>query len=93
MLAIALCQDISGRRLDYTLRLDYTVSEQAHIGDRRWRITDLNAFKRDSPDWSMSYDIDAVLREIHDSNVERWLAVPRPESRTSSFSPRPCGAR
>jgi CDP-paratose 2-epimerase len=68
--AIALSEQIAGRELDWTL------SEQARTGDHRWWISDLGAFERDHPDWSLTYDVPAVLREIHDANVERWDAVP-----------------
>jgi len=64
--AIELCEQISGRTLDYTL------SDDARIGDHRWWISDLDAFKRDHPEWRLEYGIEAVLQEIHDFNVERW---------------------
>ena len=66
--AIADCERIAGRPLDWTL------SDQNRIGDHRWWISDLEAFKRDYPDWSLQYDVQAILREIHDSNAERWTA-------------------
>jgi CDP-paratose 2-epimerase len=66
--AIALCEQISGHTLDYEL------SDEARIGDHRWWISDLDAFKRDYPEWRLEYGIDQVLREIHDFNVERWSA-------------------
>jgi CDP-paratose 2-epimerase len=68
--AIALSEQIAGRELDWTL------SEQARMGDHRWWVSDLAAFEADYPDWSLTYDVPAVLREIHDANVERWAAVP-----------------
>lgn len=64
--AIDLCERISGHTLDYEL------SDQARIGDHRWWISDLDAFKRDYPEWRLEYGIEQVLREIHDFNVERW---------------------
>ena len=64
--AIALCEGISGRRLDYTLLDD------ARIGDHRWWISDLGAFKRDYPEWQLTFGIEDVLRDIHDRNVEHW---------------------
>lgn len=67
--AIALCEQISGRQLDYTL------SDEARIGDHRWWISDLDAFRRDHPDWQLEYGIEQVLQEIHDFNVERWSAA------------------
>jgi CDP-paratose 2-epimerase len=68
--AIALCEQIAERELEWTL------SEQARVGDHRWWISDLGAFERDYPDWSLTYDVPAVLRAIHDANAERWEAVP-----------------
>jgi CDP-paratose 2-epimerase len=67
--AIDLCQQIAGRELNYT------VSDQARIGDHRWWISDLEAFKADYPDWELTFGIEDVLRDIHDSNVERWTAA------------------
>ena len=64
--AIALCEQISGRRLDYTLL------DEARIGDHMWWISDLDAFKRDYPQWRLTFGIEDVLRDIHDRNVEQW---------------------
>jgi CDP-paratose 2-epimerase len=66
--AIALCETIAQRSLVWTL------SEQNRIGDHRWWISDLEPFQRDYPGWGISHDIQDILREIHDHNVERWLA-------------------
>jgi CDP-paratose 2-epimerase len=66
--AIALCQEIAGRELQHSY------SPQARIGDHRWWISDLDAFKRDHPEWQLTTGIRAVLQEIHDHNVERWIA-------------------
>lgn len=67
--AIELCQEIAGRELDYAL------SDQARIGDHRWWISDLDAFKVDFPEWRLTFGIEDVLRDIHDFNVERWTAA------------------
>jgi CDP-paratose 2-epimerase len=64
--AIAACERISGRPLDWTL------SAQARMGDHRWWISDLSDFRRDYPGWTLRYDLETTLREIHDANVERW---------------------
>ena len=66
--AIALCEQITGRSLEYTL------SDQARIGDHMWWVSDLVAFKADYPDWDLTFGIEDVLRDIHDFNSERWLA-------------------
>jgi CDP-paratose 2-epimerase len=65
--AIAACERISGKSLDWTY------SEQARMGDHRWWISDLSAFKADYPEWELEYDLEATLRAIHDANVERWV--------------------
>ncbi len=64
--AIALCESIAGRELDWTL------SDHNRIGDHRWWISDLSPFRGDYPGWDITYDVAGVLREIHDHNEELW---------------------
>jgi len=66
--AIARCEEITGRELNWRL------SDQNRIGDHRWWISDLEPFRRDYPDWEITYDVDAVLREIYEQNADRWLS-------------------
>jgi CDP-paratose 2-epimerase len=65
--AISLCQRIAGRELRYVL------SDQPRTGDHRWYISDFSDFQRDYPGFDLEYGIEGMLREIHDTNVERWL--------------------
>ncbi len=67
--AIDVCAQIAGRELDWTL------SEQNRIGDHRWWISDLEQFRRDYPEWDISYDVETTLEEIFEQNAERWLAA------------------
>jgi CDP-paratose 2-epimerase len=67
--AIKLCQEITGRELDWTL------SEDNRIGDHRWWISDLEPFKRHHPGWGIRHDVRGILEEIHDRNAERWTAA------------------
>jgi CDP-paratose 2-epimerase len=67
--AIALCEEISGRQLEWTL------DDRARMGDHRWWISDLDEFRRDYPDWAPELDLRATLQQIHDQNLERWEAV------------------
>jgi CDP-paratose 2-epimerase len=67
--AIRMCEEIAGNKLDWTY------SEQNRIGDHRWWVSDLSAFERDHPQWSLRYSIEDILRQIHDANVERWAAA------------------
>ena len=67
--AIGLCERIAGRKLDYTL------SEHARVGDHRWWISDLSAFKAEYPQWRLTFGIEDVLRDIYEHNVEEWAAA------------------
>src|SRR5919112_1110010 len=64
--AIRMCEEIAGRKLDWSY------SEQNRVGDHRWWISDLSAFERDHPQWSLRYSVEDILRQIHDANVEHW---------------------
>ena len=64
--AIQLCEEISGKTLDYDL------STKARRGDHRWWISDLAEFQRDYPGFELTYGIEAVLNEIYEANVEQW---------------------
>jgi CDP-paratose 2-epimerase len=66
--AIAECERITGRQMDWDL------GEDNRIGDHRWWISDLAPFKADYPDWSIRYDVPAILQQIHDQN-EAWVGV------------------
>jgi CDP-paratose 2-epimerase len=68
--AIESCERIAGRELDWEL------SDNARVGDHRWWISDLSEFKEDYPTWRIRYDVETMLREIHDANLERWSEVP-----------------
>jgi CDP-paratose 2-epimerase len=67
--AIALCERIAGRSLEWTL------SDTARTGDHRWWISDLSEFTKDYPDWAQEYDLERTVQEIHDQNADRWSAV------------------
>lgn len=64
--AIESCETIAGRKLDWSY------AEENRIGDHRWWISDLRPFREDYPAWDITRGIDAILREIHDANIERW---------------------
>jgi len=64
--AISLCEQIAGRKLDWSL------GETPRIGDHRWWISDLDQFKSDYPGWKLEYNVEGILREIYEQNTERW---------------------
>jgi CDP-paratose 2-epimerase len=65
--AIELCQEITGKELNYS----YT--EDNRSGDHIWYISDLSKFKKNYPNWSITYDVPRILREIYEKNLERWV--------------------
>jgi CDP-paratose 2-epimerase len=66
--AIGLCEEITGRPLEWSL------SDANRVGDHRWWISDLSEFERDYPEWQLGSDVRAILTEIHEANAERWTA-------------------
>jgi CDP-paratose 2-epimerase len=59
--AIDLCQEISGRKLNWSY------VEENRIGDHIWWISDVRKFQKDYPRWHYRYDLPETLVEIHAS--------------------------
>jgi CDP-paratose 2-epimerase len=57
--AIALCEQISGRKLTWSYQ------ETNRLGDHIWWISDVTKFQRDYPTWGFRYDLREILEEIH----------------------------
>ncbi|GAB4250508.1 MAG: NAD-dependent epimerase/dehydratase family protein [Candidatus Methylacidiphilales bacterium] len=57
--AIDLCQEISGRKLEWTYL------EDNRIGDHIWWISDVRRFQTHYPGWTYRYDLRRILEEIH----------------------------
>lgn len=72
--AIELCERIAGKKLLWSYEEDH------RVGDHIWWISDLSSFRSDHPEWTLEYDVPAILREIHDQNRDRWLADRRAAS-------------
>jgi CDP-paratose 2-epimerase len=53
---------------------NYTISDQARIGDHQWYISDLTAFKRDYPEWP---GISISLEETIDQILDKYLELER----------------
>jgi CDP-paratose 2-epimerase len=56
--AIALCEEISGRKLDWTY------VEDNRIGDHIWWISDVRKFQAHYPGWKYRYGLRDILEEI-----------------------------
>ena len=57
--AIDLCQEISGRKLDWQYE------ETNRIGDHIWWISDVRKFQSHYPTWGFRYGLFDILTEIH----------------------------
>ena len=58
--AIGMCEEISGRKLDY----EYV--DQNRSGDHIWWISDVSKFRGHYPSWQYRYDVAETLREIYE---------------------------
>jgi CDP-paratose 2-epimerase len=64
--AFAIAEKISG------IPMKTAYAEQNRIGDHQWWIGSNARFAEHYPDWHLTYDVPAILQEIHDANVDRW---------------------
>jgi CDP-paratose 2-epimerase len=69
--AIELCEEIAGKKLDWTLE------DEPRVGDHRWWISDLAEFQADYPEFALTRGIEEILGEIHAANADRWETVAR----------------
>ena len=66
--AIQLCQEITGRELNWTY------VDKNRTGDHIWYISDLARFQGHYPAWHEAYDVPRILREMYAANQARWLS-------------------
>lgn len=64
--AIAMCEDITGKKLDWTY------AESNRIADHIWWISDVGKFRKHFPKWDFRYNLRDILVEIFESNIDRW---------------------
>ena len=67
--AIQLCEQIAGRRLEWSY------SESSRVGDHIWWISDVRKFREHYPAWEYQYDLVSMLVEIHDGLASREAAL------------------
>jgi CDP-paratose 2-epimerase len=68
--AVVLAEDITGE----PMITRYTDTNR--LGDHMWWISGLSRFRAHYPEWKLTYDVPAILREIHATNADRWTAHP-----------------
>jgi CDP-paratose 2-epimerase len=66
--AIELVQEVTGEEIEYRYR------DEARVGDHIWWISDNARFASHYPGWSLAYDARAIAVELHERNLERWVA-------------------
>ncbi|MDQ4142674.1 MAG: NAD-dependent epimerase/dehydratase family protein [Actinomycetota bacterium] len=64
--AIALSEEIAGESLTWTY------NDLNRVGDHLWWISDNSKFQQHYPNWYLEYDIERILKEIRDTNEDRW---------------------
>lgn len=65
--AIAICEEITGRPMDWTY------VETNRTGDHIWWVSDVSKFCSHFPAWDLTYDVPRICREIYEANAESWL--------------------
>jgi len=64
--AIEMCEEISGRTLDFT------ISNENRVGDHIWYISHLGKFKADYPQWQQRYTLKETLQQIYENSSSRF---------------------
>ncbi|XGV97959.1 MAG: NAD-dependent epimerase/dehydratase family protein [Leptolyngbya sp. BL-A-14] len=65
--AIAICEDLSGKKLQYTY------AEDNRSGDHIWYISDVRKFQSHHPNWQYQYDLPAILKDIYTAQIARGV--------------------
>ncbi|MGA8696375.1 MAG: NAD-dependent epimerase/dehydratase family protein [Xanthobacteraceae bacterium] len=63
--AIKICEDLTGRPMNWSY------VEENRVGDHIWWIGDVRRFQSHYPEWHFTYDIRAMLAQIHDAMRQR----------------------
>ena len=64
--AISLCEVIADNTLDWKYVHDN------RMGDHIWWVSDVSKFQSHYPEWELTYNVEAILRESYDYNRDRW---------------------
>lgn len=59
--AIAVCEEITGRKMNYSY------ADDNRIGDHIWYISDVRKFKNHFPEWDFRYNLNDILVQIFES--------------------------
>lgn len=67
--AINVCEEVTG------IRLAWSYTDTARIGDHIWYISNLDKFRSHYPDWRPRYTLRDLVSEMYDRNVSRWRST------------------
>ena len=65
--AIAMCEDITGKRLRWSY------SDTPRAGDHMWWISSTRRFSEHYPEWVQRFDLRATLEQMVQQHVSRWV--------------------
>ena len=55
---------------------NYTISDEARIGDHQWYISDLTKFKKDYPNWDITISLEETIKQIYQAEKDKsWLCL------------------
>ena len=63
--AIRACEARAGKSLEWEYE------DQSRIGDHQWYISDLTQFRKDYPDWKLTFTLDGIFDAVFEGIVER----------------------
>jgi CDP-paratose 2-epimerase len=66
--AIDLAAKISGTEVAWSY------VDANRVGDHMWWIGSNARFEADYPQWTLTYDVPAIMQEIYEANVDRWVS-------------------
>jgi len=67
--AFRIAEEIAGR----AAIINYI--KQHRVGDHQWYVSSMAKFQSHYPEWTMTYDSPAILREIYEANVDKWVSA------------------
>ena len=64
--AIQMCQEITGRELNYSYH------DENRTGDHIWYVSNVSRFQSHYPEWKLTHNVYDILKDIYHANCERW---------------------
>ncbi|MGH8792102.1 MAG: NAD-dependent epimerase/dehydratase family protein [Stackebrandtia sp.] len=65
--SFAIAEKITGEKMHTTY------VERNRVGDHIWWVSSMARFQEHYPEWKITYDVPAIMREIYQANVDKWV--------------------